>query len=405
MGFALRSSAMLLVAAAAVAIAAPDADRLLEKTRAMVLDSARRLPRYTCVETIARAQYLPPAGSPGSCTALIARRRVDNARGGLLMRDRLRLDVAVVNGEEIFSWAGARKFETRNIDKLVGGGASGSGDFRSFLQSVFGGAPESIGYEGLRGPLAVFNFVVPPARSNYRYRSAIDGVAQTIGYRGGFSVDPADGDLKQLVVDTDDFAPGDRACSARHEMNYHRVRIGDSEFLLPEVSRMTALYRDGAESANETHYSACREYVGESTIRFDDSETPPAPPAAASKNAPAPLRPRTRLQITLSQTIDTDRSAAGDEITGFATFGRESGLVYGRIIRLAQFTVPYRWILAIRFDAIERAGVTQPLSLKPIDGTFHSPFTALPDDAGVFAFDGRGSLVLDRNFRSLWETR
>src|ERR1700678_502918 len=119
MRVAMRSCALLLAAAAASA-ADSDADALFQKARAKVLDNARRLPRYTCVENILRAQYMPPRG------ALAAFRR-PVSQGALAVRDRLRLDVAVVNGDEIFSWAGAGKFETHDVAKLVGRGASGSG--------------------------------------------------------------------------------------------------------------------------------------------------------------------------------------------------------------------------------------------------------------------------------------
>lgn len=405
MGPALRSSALLLAVAIAVSTAGTDADELLDKARAKVLDSAHRLPRYTCVETVSRAQYQPPPGRPPSCTAMITRRHLGNVQGVLSVHDRLRLDVAVVDGGEMFSWAGARQFETRNVDKLVGGGASGSGDFGSFVQSVFGSAPESIRYQGLRDNFALFEYVVPLERSNYTYRSDAGGMPKKTAYRGSFSVDPSDGDLQQLVVETDEFEAGDQACSVAHVMDYQRVKIGSGDFLLPEVSTMKALYRNGAESVNETHYSDCREYVGESTIRFDDAD-PVAAPAATSKAGPRPLAPRTRLQIALTKPIDTDVAAAGDEVNGVATFGRETGRVHGRILRLAQFMLPLpRWIMAIRFDSIERGGVSQPLSLNPIDGNRTSPYRELPPDAGIFNFDAFGKVVLDQNFRSLWETR
>ena len=128
-----RGFAVVLAATAAAAGAGSDADELFQKVREKALDSARRLPRYTCVENISRTQYLPAPGSPSTCAALITMHRLVNARGALAVRDKLRLDVAVVEKGEIFSWAGAGKFETSEIDKLVGGGVSGSGEFGSFL--------------------------------------------------------------------------------------------------------------------------------------------------------------------------------------------------------------------------------------------------------------------------------
>ena len=160
-------------------------------------------------------------------------------------------------------WAGAGKFETPDVDKLAGGGVSGSGDFGSFLGSVFGGAPDVIRYLGLRSDSAAFEYNVPRAKSSYAYRSSPTDPAKTVGFHGSFLVDPSDADLQQLIVEADQFEPRDPACRVEHTMNYQRVKIGSGDFLLPEVSTMKALYHNGSESVNETRYSDCREYVGE----------------------------------------------------------------------------------------------------------------------------------------------
>jgi hypothetical protein len=417
MGIALRSCALLLAVATAGSTADSDSEELLKQARTKVLDNARRMPRYTCVETISRTQYQPP-DSPSTCQALVATRRLMPTRGAVMLRDRLRLDVAVVDGGEMFSWAGAGKFETHEIDKLVGGGASGSGEFGSFLAGVFGNAPDAIRYAGLSNSLALFEYNVPVAKSNYRYQ--IKGGGRTIGYRGTFSVDPADGDVQQLVVESDQFAAADGVCLIRHQMDYSRVKIGKGDFLLPEVSTMDALYHNGAESLNETRYSDCREYVGESTIRFDDPDA--APGTNAAKAALQPLPPKVRLLIGLSKPINTEVAAAGDAVDGVVlrdtagSLAKANDRVHGRILRLQQDMAPSpRWIVAIRFDTIERRGMEQPIALKPVDdgertaqrarGKVQPAPVERPEGAGVFIFAEHGNIVLDQNFHSEWETR
>src|SRR5579863_586183 len=123
MSIALPGCALWLAAATAASTADPVVEELFQQARAKVLDNARRMPRYTCVETISRTQYEPVPSSPSSC----ATRRVGKPRGNLMVRDRLRLDVAVVDDGEIFSWAGAGKFETRDVGKLVGDSFGASG--------------------------------------------------------------------------------------------------------------------------------------------------------------------------------------------------------------------------------------------------------------------------------------
>jgi hypothetical protein len=245
-----------------------------------MIPAVRSCALLIAAETVARAQYQPAPGSQANCRS--------TARGALLSRDRLRLDVAVVDGGEMFSWAGAGKFETHDVEKLVGGGASGSGEVGSFLSGVFGNEPDAIRYAGRRNDFALFEYNVPLERSGYRFHT--NGPPRTLPFHGTFSVDPSDGDLQQLVVETDQFAPGDNVCRVQHVMDYSRVKIGSGDFLLPEVSTMDAFYRNGAETLNETRYSDCREYVGESTIRFDDVETPSGTAASRATLQPLPAK-------------------------------------------------------------------------------------------------------------------
>jgi hypothetical protein len=171
---------------------------------------------------------------------------------------------------------------------------------------------------------------------------------------------------------------------------------------------------------NETRYSDCREYVGESTIRFDDPDA--APGATDSKAAVQPLPPKTRLLIGLSKPINTEVAAAGDAVDGVllrdvaGNLAKANDRVHGRILRLQQDVAPSpRWIVAIRFDTIERRGVEQTIALKPVDdgersaqrarGKVQPPAVETPEGAGVFIFSQHGNLVLDQTFHSEWETR
>jgi len=422
MSLVLRSCAVLLTAATVAGAADPVVEELFQHAREKVLDNTRRMPRYTCVETISRTQYRPPDSRPANCASLIAMRRLAPSRGDLTARDRLRLDVAIVEGREIFSWAGARRFETHDVRELVGSGASSTGEFGFFLASVFGIAPEAFRYAGRRNDFAMFEYNVPAAKSTYSYRAY--GPGKTIGFHGTLSVDPSDSDLHQLVVEAEQFDPGDAVCRVQHVMDYNRVKIGSGDFLLPEVSTMDVLYRRGAESLNETRYSDCREYVGESTIRFDDAGS--AAGLAAARAALQPLPPRVRLLIGLSKPIDTEIAAAGDRVDGVLlrdvadrkerSLASANDRVHGRILRIRQFMGPApRWLVAIRFDTIERNGMELPIALKPVDDGDRSarhargalPQSAMqrPEGGGVFVFAESGNIVLDQEFHSEWETR
>jgi hypothetical protein len=401
MSLALRSCIVLLVASTAARTADPDPEELFRRVRAKVLDDVSHVPRYTCVQTVNRAQYRLQYGIKSSCRSIIAVRRQMASPGYLTVRDRLRLDVAVVDGAETFSWAGARQFETSHVDDLVKSGATGSGEFVSYLTSVFGADTDSISYIGQ----SLFAFNVPLAKSHYTY--SINGPDRTAAYHGSFLVDPATAELKRLTVVADQFPSGDEVCRVEDNMDYHRVKIGNGDFLLPEAATMDVLFGDGIESVNEIGYSDCHEYAGQATIRFDDdagaagSPKKEAPePAASGRQLPAGLR----FRIGLTSPIHSGTAAAGDAVTGvilhevkdrkLGIVAREKDIVHGRILQLEQHMYPIpRWLLAIRFDTLEHDGVEQPLALK----------SRGRGDAFVFA--QAGNIVIDQSFHSEWETR
>ena len=190
-------------------------------------------------------------------------------------------------------------------------------------------------------------------------------------------------------------------------MDYHRVKIGSGNFMLPEVTTMDVVFRNGGASHNETVYSDCREFAGETTIRFDDVDT--SGKAAPVNAALPPLPARTGLHIGLEKPIDTSAAAAGDEVAGVLIedaknkAAHKNDRVHGRILRLEQVmgATPH-WIVAIRFDTIERNGQTQPVLLRPLND---GPAAQRPQGAGVFIFPGRGDVVIDAKFQSQWETR
>ena len=431
--------ALILAACAAAILAETPAQVLFNRLRAKVRADVDKSPRYTCVETIVRTQYRPPlGGSRSGCASMIAARAKLSSPGLETWHDRLRLDVAVGETSEMFSWAGAKQFESGDLDSLALSGSTGSGDFGSFLASVFGSDAERFRYNGEQdtpiGHFAAFEFSVPLAKSHYSYRTG-GGESITVPYAGSFYVVPATAELRRLAIEAHEFPAGD-ICRVQDTIDYQRAKIGSGDFLLPEVSRMNVLYSAGQETLNETHYSGCHEFTGESTIRFDDIDEAGSP-AAEAKAALKTLPPKTRVRVRIEPPIDSDTGAAGDAITGVVEHDvkskgqvvvRATDKLHGRILRFEQFYVPEpRWIVAIRFDTIERDGVEQPVTLRPVDdGPRNAPAprqmamgrrmqssspssrdenTAHPPGSGLFIFYDAGRLTLDRKFQSEWETK
>jgi hypothetical protein len=353
----------------------------------------------------------------------------------LIWHDRLRLDVAVGDGAEMFSYAGARRFETTSLADLALSGSSGSGSFSSFLSNVFGADAQDFRYIGEKdistGRFAAFTYQVPLAKSHYSYSTHTGtGSGQIVPFGGTFYAVPVTAELKRLVVEATQFPSGD-VCRVVDTMDYHTVKIGSGEFLLPEVSTMEVLYREGEEDLNETRYSGCHEFTGESTIRFDDPEEPGSA-ASTAKAALKALPPKTRIRVKIDPPLNSDTAAAGDAITGVVEHEvkakgqvvvRTTDRLHGRVLRLEQHMMGQpRWVVAIRFDSIERDGVEQEVSFRPLDDGDRSkeqlrtlgrgigrpvPINVpeRPAGAGVFVFSEAGRLVLDQKFHSEWETK
>src|SRR5438309_9194083 len=125
---ALATGIITLLLCTAARTADSPAQLLFNRLRENVRGALERVPRYTCVQTITRTRHRPQYGSrPSSCAALIDSRARLQSAGLLLWHDRLRLDVAVGEKAEMFSWAGARQFETNSLADLALSGSTGSG--------------------------------------------------------------------------------------------------------------------------------------------------------------------------------------------------------------------------------------------------------------------------------------
>ena len=425
--FTLLSLAAGFATVAAFSPADSAAVAMLREIAKKVHANSEGMPNYTCTQNIRRVQY---AQRPNSRAQTCAAMAEDRTPGMKIYQDRLRLDVAVVDNRETFAWAGAKSFETTEISTLIEG-TSGSGDFGSFLSAAFGGGVGKYVYKGEAdldiGFLAKFIYEIPAEKSRYQLRIG-KGYA-TIGYRGAFYADPKDADIRRLEIEAEEFPAAAGVCRVHDTMDYRRIKMGDHDFLLPEKTSMEVLYTSGGMSLNETVYTGCKQYVGESTIRFDDPEEEKIT-AEEKKEAQIPLPLKTKIQVTLSAAVDLYRASAGDAITALVTkdvvkdkkvLVKANSKLHGRLVRLEQdFPGPMpHWVVGIKFESIERAGIEQAIKLEPTDDGFRSklPATyarvrdqiaALPRHKkgagmGLFIFATAENPKLDQNFRSEWQ--
>jgi hypothetical protein len=238
---------------------------LLSRIRQSMVQNLKRQPNYTCVETVERS------------------RRPASTRKFSLY-DTLRLEVALVDGKEMFGWPGAKKFEETELSNIVTEGAIGNGNFALHARSIFQGSSPAFEYRGAADvdgrPALRYDFVVPRFMSGYKIRASEREAI--VGYHGSFYADPITLDVQRIEVIADDIPRSLGIAAASDRMDYSLIRIGGGEFLLPSASELLMLDLIGNESRNQVRFTACRHFSGESVLTFGE------PPASVSP-AHAPI--------------------------------------------------------------------------------------------------------------------
>ena len=348
-----------------------DPKALLTRARQRVLASLDRMPNYMCTQTIDRAQYEPDKFIHVSSCKQRMTWRTRGLKQVLATSDRLRLDVGMADNREIYSWVGENRFRNRTLSDLVGEGAISNGSFGAFLKMIFRSDVENFAYKRRFAQagrmLAEFHFRVPVQKSHYSFSNRKERTM--IAYEGTFLVDQNTGDLVWLAVNGQPPANSE-TCELTTTMDYKRVRLNGSDFLLPSKTDLNIVDLDGYEFDNHAVYSACHEFLGESTLTFG---TLPEPKPEARVAAAAGLPPGIPFTVALAQDIDTAVAATGDPITARLTstirdqsskiLAPEGATIHGRILRLRRF---YRrsafFVLAVKLETLEAAGMARPFS-------------------------------------------
>jgi hypothetical protein len=350
-----------------------DPQTLLDHVRSKVAAAVQRAPRYTCTETIERFWYanrkiVRPGCDSGHPPEIKER--------NLVRSDRLRLDVAVGSGQEIFTWHGQKNFQTEEIDKLVTAGPVSSGNYFAFLSSIFLDGGAAVDFRGLRQEadkqVAVFGYAVPAEESHFETRT--DSGKAVMAYHGDFSVDPATTDLQRLSIITTNMPESAFVCGFSSETNYTVTLLNGKPFLLPAKVVMDLLYQDRERARTVTLYRQCHEFLAESVLSFDES------PAKAAPAVPRPvgaLPAGLTLHIRIRSEIDLKTAWAGDPVQGELTANvvnsqgelliPKQTAVQGLLLRVETSHRPSQpYTLALQFQNLSVAGVDFPLHLKSL---------------------------------------
>lgn len=270
---------------------------LLARIRYHMSENLKRQPNYTCLETVERSRR--PKGGRGQ------------------VQDTLRLEVALVNGKELFAWPGSKKFEDRDFRELITTGTFGNGNFAIFAHAIFMSNSPTFTYRGettLKGSPAVkFDFRVWRAQSGMNVRvNTREGV---IGYYGSFWADPQTLDAKRIEI-TGDEIPKELELEATSDwVEYARVPIGGEPFLLPVEGGLEMAMKESV-SRNVIRFSNCREYTTTSVVSFTevlpDGGTPA--PSPSSEPQEVDLPGGTQVNLALAEDLDLSTAVAGDAV-------------------------------------------------------------------------------------------
>jgi hypothetical protein len=292
----------------------------LARIKRRMTDELNRLPNYTCLETIDR--YSAVKG------------------GKMKPLDRIRIQVAIVDGKELYSWPGAKRFEDRGLTEMVNNGFLSDGDFVAMARNVFVNQTAAITFAGREmtdgREVLRYNFDINQMRSGWQVR--LRNSSGVVGAKGWFGADSASLDLVRFSFAAQDLPPFSPDKTLEEIAEYGRVRLGGSEILIPLTVDLHSESFNGDTRWNHTTFSACRQYTAETSISFaeDDAIISRAVAVAPEEKVEA-LPSGLEIPLKLEAPIDSTHTAVGDDILAVVSknvrMGNETILPRGALVK------------------------------------------------------------------------
>jgi hypothetical protein len=364
-----------------------------------VAQNLARLPDYSCIETIERAERFKSTAE-------------------FRILDKMRVEVIYAGGKELYSWPGSREVSDKDVRAGMTGLLS-DGEFTSHTRTVFlNNVSETkfAGEETYRGrPALKYTYRVPFLFTGWTL--TFSGQSGNAGARGAFWADRDSADLLRLEVIADEIAPNVPVADVITRIDYGRIRIGSADVLAPETSEVLVKEPSGRESRNRIEFSQCRRYNAESSITFDtDSVTAQA--LAAVKIEEIRLPANLLLKLQLDTAIDSKTTAEGDTITAHLlaavedrgqTLVPQGAFIQGRIRHLESHADPDAWFsIGLEFSEIEFGNKRAAFfgHIEQISSVPRLKWPLVSSDlpgVGTFSMEGK-SFSLPAGLRMIWRT-
>jgi hypothetical protein len=252
----------LVFAAVASDKVTEDPEALLRQIRTRTAAHLAQLPNYTCHQVVDR--MLRHAGTWN---------RVDTVE----------FEVAFVGRRELFARPGEEKFGERSIQELAPGTIS-DGVLGSQIDMIFAsdaaefryiGTAKKDGHKTFR-----FDLRVPQEKSGFRVRH--NSAEAIVPFEGSVWVDADTFDLVRVDLKVNRIPSYVGVLSVEKSMHYGVLHVADVDFLLPHKAQLSATDDQGNYSLNTITLDRCREFKGESTIKYGA----PTTEGSASRDRP-----------------------------------------------------------------------------------------------------------------------
>ena len=401
-------------------------DEILQGALARLRSETSTFSRYACIETVERQYFEPARMETGrQCS------QVPAADSGEKLEsvDRLRLEVTVSEGNEIYSWPGATRFDSRDVTEIIRQGPIATGSFGTHLLAVFNNRQVEYRFAGEETRagrrLLEFRFHVPLAASQYRVR--VGTAYQAIAYDGSFWVDAESLEMQRFTVEAEDVPRATSICRLDAELDYQAQTNGGRGFLLPSQGQLHIDFESARRTNNITTFSNCREYQAESEVVFQGSPQIDQSTAVRPPWASVALPIGLPVTLALEAPVDTDSAAAGDPVAarvvaavrrpGTDTVLIPAGaMVHGRLTRVERHLEPKPYFLiAMSFNRLDWQGISSPFGAHAeANETLARELGANPSepgggfrfwDTGTFLFPtSKSRYVIPAGFSTKWMT-
>jgi hypothetical protein len=355
--------------------------RIKEKMRY----SLEELPNYTCLQRIERTRLSAKARE-----RLEERMRKQTREGRasttlpLDSTDTVQVEVAFVDGKELYAWPGAERFEDRPLQDIVGFGSLSTGDFAVNARNLFvhnAARLDFAGEEQIEGRRVVrYDYSISLFMSGY---SLFDGAHNAkVPHTGSIWADAETADLVRIESRAEDVPPPLTIASAVTQVDYASVRIGDASFLLPSFARMVMRFRRGAEHINQVRFLNYRAFGAESQLSFGEETGSPAGIESSLKFEEFQMPAGISLPVRLASEISSERAAVGDRIEATlesaiqqdgALLAPKGSRLLGRIRRLERYADPENYfLLALEFQELRTPNRRAHLQVELVEvAAFH----------------------------------